>query len=668
MMKKLLFFISFIIWLSTLGAVRIFAYGPNVLVGGTPSVSSYWASGYNANKAVDGNTSTTRWSSGSNTLPEYFTYDFGPGITYTVTKVSLWAYYDNQGGQVKDFTILGSNDDISYNVLYTGIANNLTNDEQVFVFNNSTAYRYFKIDITSNYRSDGFAGFWEIKAFEDGTPPAPTPTPTPLLFTYGSNVFVDGTPSVSSSYSNFYDASKGVDGDMSTRWSSGSNTLPEYFKYDLGPGLTKKINKISIWPYYDGQGGEIQDFTIQGSNNDSSYDIIYTGLIVTGSNNEQDFVFANSNAYRYYKMEITTNYRTDGFAGFWEIKAYEGDIIQTPTPTPANQPPVINSIAPVSLNEGDIYSGFESFTDSDSTSWIASVDYGDGTGIQPLTLNGMSFSLNHQYKDEGVYTITVNVTDNQGSVGIGTTIVTVKNVPPTVGIITVATSPVLANTAIIASANFTDPGILDTHTASWNWGDGNTTSGSVSESNGSGTVSDYHTYTIAGVYTITLTVTDNDGGVGTNQFQYVAVYNPTEGFMTGSGKYDSLAGWETQNTSATGEVKFGVSAQYLSGSNMPTGQAKVNFKVGDLSFTATSFEWLVISGTEGILKGNGTVNGAGNYTFIMSGTDGSQTGGQSLVRIKILDNSNQVIYDTQPGTADTAVPTTPLTSGHIKIH
>jgi PKD repeat protein len=64
------------------------------------------------------------------------------------------------------------------------------------------------------------------------------------------------------------------------------------------------------------------------------------------------------------------------------------------------------------------------------------------------------------------------------------------------------------------SVNFTDPGTIDTHTATINWGDGNTTNGTVSESNGSGSVSGSHTYTTPGDYTITVTVTDNNNAAG----------------------------------------------------------------------------------------------------------------------------------------------------------
>jgi hypothetical protein len=40
----------------------------------------------------------------------------------------------------------------------------------------------------------------------------------------------------------------------------------------------------------------------------------------------------------------------------------------------------------------------------------------------------------------------------------------------------------------LANAPFADPGVLDSHTATWDWGDGSTSPGTVSKSDGSGTV------------------------------------------------------------------------------------------------------------------------------------------------------------------------------------
>jgi hypothetical protein len=137
----------------------------------------------------------------------------------------------------------------------------------------------------------------------------------------------------------------------------------------------------------------------------------------------------------------------------------------------SNLPPVVQ-ISNATVNEGDTYSANGSFTDSDSTSWTATVDYGDSSGTNSLSLSGTNFSLSHIYKDNGTYTVTVSVTDNQGATGTGTGTITVNNVAPTVGTITAPSSPVLVNTAITASANFTDPGVLDTHNNSGTFGTG----------------------------------------------------------------------------------------------------------------------------------------------------------------------------------------------------
>jgi PKD repeat protein len=63
------------------------------------------------------------------------------------------------------------------------------------------------------------------------------------------------------------------------------------------------------------------------------------------------------------------------------------------------------------------------------------------------------------------------------------------------------------------TGSFSDPGLLDTHTARWNFGDGTTTSASFG-AGGSGNTSASHAFSAAGTYHVTLTVTDKDGGAG----------------------------------------------------------------------------------------------------------------------------------------------------------
>lgn len=198
----------------------------------------------------------------------------------------------------------------------------------------------------------------------------------------------------------------------------------------------------------------------------------------------------------------------------------------------------VNSISPQvkplsggTINAGDTYSENGSFTDFDSTSWTGTVDYGDGSGVHPLTLNSdNTFSLNHQYVNVGTYTVTVNITDNQGNIGTVTAqvIVNNNNTAPTVGAVSVSSNPVQTNHSTTATASFADANTSDTHTAVWDWGDGTTSNKTVTESNGSGSVSDNHTYTTAGSHTITLTVTDNTNMSGTAQ--YVVAVSPTNTF------------------------------------------------------------------------------------------------------------------------------------------
>jgi hypothetical protein len=239
-----------------------------------------------------------------------------------------------------------------------------------------------------------------------------------------------------------------------------------------------------------------------------------------------------------------------------------------------------------------------------------------------------------------------------------------------VKIISASVNPIQVNTSTTVSANFTDLGVSDTHTAVWDWGDGtstnpDTTPGTVTEStNGSGSVSDSHTYTAAGVYPITLTVTDKDGGIGTQTFQYLSVYNPTsQGLFSAGQKYTSPAGAYMQNTSLTGEVKFGLSYKYQGTVPVDHKQFSMDFKAADFLFNATSVNSLVIANGIGTLTGTGTINGSGTYSFLVTGSESAKT-----IRIQIKNQSGSTVYDTQPGAADNATPTTTVTSGNVLAH
>jgi len=272
-------------------------------------------------------------------------------------------------------------------------------------------------------------------------------------------------------------------------------TAPPYYQTDLGSNLLSSIDLTLSHTYTTCVSGSQVTFSVDGKVIDGPRDL--TGLI-PGS----------------------------GYAGF-DIGGFAYLTNFSITGIPPNTPPVVNPLSDAIINEGNPYSTTGSFSDPDSSSWTATVDYGDGSGAQPLILSGTNFTLNHIYTNEGSYTLTVSVTDNQGATGTATATITVNDVPPSVRIIT-APSVVKIKSSVSVSALFTYPGIQDMHTAIWAWGDGSHSTGVVTESNGSGSVIGSHAYTTLGAYTIILTVTNQVNQSASSQI--IVAVSPSNGF------------------------------------------------------------------------------------------------------------------------------------------
>jgi hypothetical protein len=78
----------------------------------------------------------------------------------------------------------------------------------------------------------------------------------------------------------------------------------------------------------------------------------------------------------------------------------------------------------------------------------------------------------------------------------------------------------------------------------------------------------------------------------------------------------------------------------------------------------------VVSGSKAQYKGEGTINGHGQYGFILSAQDGvlASTPNQDYFRIKIWNKiTGSMVYDNQAGDDDNSPLTTLLTSGNIAI-
>jgi hypothetical protein len=155
---------------------------------------------------------------------------------------------------------------------------------------------------------------------------------------------------------------------------------------------------------------------------------------------------------------------------------------------------------------------------------------------------------------------------------------------------------------------------------------------------------------------------------------YVAIYDPSGGFVTGGGWITSPAGAYIPDASLTGKANFGFVSKYKKGSQVPEGSTEFQFHAGNLNFTSTSYNSgsLVVATFKAIYKGVGKINGMGNYGFMVSAVDGQATngGGVDKFRMKIWDKNNGdvVVYDNNIGADDNAPAATALGGGSIVIH
>lgn len=249
----------------------------------------------------------------------------------------------------------------------------------------------------------------------------------------------------------------------------------------------------------------------------------------------------------------------------------------------------------------------------------------------------------------------------------GSIAITINNASPVINSVTGPVAPVAVNTSISLNVAYTDNNIPN---ASINWGDASVVQAVANPAN---SFSVPHTYSTPGVYTVVVTLTNACGITGPEyKYQYVVVYDPSAGFVTGGGWINSPAGAYRPNITLSGKAIFGFESKYQKGATVPTGNTEFKFQVVGMNFKSTNYDWLVIAGSRAQYKGSGTINGSGYYGFLLTAVDGDlkTPASADLFRIKIWDknNSDAIVYDNQYGSTDDAGLNTPIGGGSIIIH
>ncbi|MGI6414698.1 MAG: PKD domain-containing protein [Thermoguttaceae bacterium] len=278
-----------------------------------------------------------------------------------------------------------------------------------------------------------------------------------------------------------------------------------------------------------------------------------------------------------------------------------------------NVSPAVNLGADAVLDEGATISSNGSFTDPGADTWTATVDYGDGSGEQPLGLNpDKTFVLSHLYLNSGTYTVTVTVADDEGDLGSDTLAVTVKNLVPKVAPISGPTSAVRGQT-VSFSGSFADVSPVQSHAIGWDFGDGTVlTFASAAEA---GALAPSHLYLNSGIYTVTLTVTDREGAVASVEHEIVVSVSSIVPMTGDPSRTALLIGGTTGNDHiivTTADIPGGYDVRInhvLLGTFYPTGQILIFSQAGDdnvqIAGDVALAAWLYGDAGNDRLKGGG---------------------------------------------------------------
>jgi hypothetical protein len=166
------------------------------------------------------------------------------------------------------------------------------------------------------------------------------------------------------------------------------------------------------------------------------------------------------------------------------------------------------------------------------------------------------------------------------------------------------------------------------------------------------------------MYSVQLTVSDDDGGSDTKRASgKVVVVDPNAGWITGGGWINSPAESYAAAPSVAGKLTFNVLARYEG--DTPVGSVDFKLSTAKLDFCSRSVAWLMVSGGSATLEGLGTLNGAGDYGFSLTVSDGNV----DAARIRVWKRSSgAVVFDSQPGTPVDADALTRLGGGSVQIH
>ncbi len=271
-------------------------------------------------------------------------------VQFAYTAPQTWNSYalvsgdDAPDRDPKDWTLQGSNDGTTWTTLDTKTSQSWSGRKQgrSFRFTNTNAYAYYKLDITAN----NGAPLIQVSelAFSYIDPAGPTVTAR------GENPPNEGIDKV-------------YDGRSDTKWLDRSPTSFIQFAYISAQTWTG----YALTSGNDEPGRDPKDWTLQGSNDGTTWTTLDTKIGQSWSSRQQarGFRISNTTGYLYYKLDITAN---NGAPILQLAEFFLG--------TQAQLPPVITVTArgenPPNEGVNKVYDGDPNtkWLDGSRTSWV----------------------------------------------------------------------------------------------------------------------------------------------------------------------------------------------------------------------------------------------------------------------------------------------------------
>ncbi|WP_198661663.1 thrombospondin type 3 repeat-containing protein [Lewinella sp. IMCC34183] len=233
-----------------------------------------------------------------------------------------------------------------------------------------------------------------------------------------------------------------------------------------------------------------------------------------------------------------------------------------------------------------------------------------------------------------------------------------------------STSFIKVGVSVLLDVFYTDYNDQDGHKVEVDWGDGTKEYCDIDQLKNYAFRS--HKYAKAGLYRIVTKIVDVCGTVviDTGDHQVMCT-DPTDKYADGKGTFKSPSGSLFSLLNLFGDAHYDFAGKYAADGSI-AGHFNLDLNWSDYHFRSTKVDWMTISGDYGKMKGSGKVNGAGNFTFVITFEDNFSLLGLGFDKMRVQlwdeDQDHKLVYDNIKGGYLFGFLCNNISFGHVTIH